>query len=161
MLRSVFFVFIAVCAFSCNEKSILGDSQDFGDSWKAADTATFKIPSLDTLQRYNVILNVRNTNDYKFNNIFLIASIQFPHGKTIVDTLEYKMAAPDGSWLGEGIGNIKDNRLLYKENVIFNESGGYALKLTHAVRNNGEINGVKDLEGITDVGYTIEKATQE
>jgi len=146
---------------SCNGKRVLGDSYNFEDSWKIHDTVVFKIPNLDTLQRYNVILNLRNTNDYKFNNIFLIASIKFPHGKTIVDTLEYKMAAPDGNWLGEGIGNVKDNRLLYKENVTFNENGEYTLNVTYAVRNNGETDGVKDLEGITDVGYSIEKVTQQ
>jgi gliding motility-associated lipoprotein GldH len=74
----------------------------------------------------------------------------------VVDTLEYKMARPDGSWLGAGIGNVKENKLFYKQNITFIEKGNYTLNISHAVRNNGEPQGVSKLEGITDIGYSIE-----
>ena len=44
--------------------------------------------------------------DYKYSNLFLITEMQFPHGRTISDTLEYNMARPDGSWLGTGFGDV-------------------------------------------------------
>lgn len=114
---------------------------------------------MDSITNYNLFLNLRNTNDYPFNNIFLIVSMEFPHGKSVVDTLEYRMAYPDGSWMGQGIGNIKDNKLWYKENVRFFEDGIYIVKVAHAMRNNGEVEGVKNLHGIVDVGFTVEKSS--
>jgi len=69
------------------------------------------------------------------------------------------MAAPDGSWLGTGIGGVKESKLWYKENVSFFEEGNYILTVSQAVRNNGEVSGVSQLKGITEVGYSIEEAT--
>ena len=39
-----------------------------------------------------MFINLRNTNDYKFNNLYLIIAMRFPYGKIVTDTLEYKMA---------------------------------------------------------------------
>ena len=68
------------------------------------------------------------------------------------------MARPDGSWLGTGIGSVKENKLWYKEAVRFFAPGEYTLRLSHAMHNNGEVLGVSTLPGITEVGYSIEKS---
>jgi len=86
--------------------------------------------------------------------------MQFPNGKTITDTLEYKMANPDGSWLGTGFGDIKENKLWYKEHIQFSEAGSYTFKLKQAMRRNGDVNPIADLEGIRDVGLRIEKTNE-
>jgi gliding motility-associated lipoprotein GldH len=79
-----------------------------------------------------------------------------PDKRTIVDTLEYQMANPDGSLLGEGFTDVKDNKLIYKERMKFN-SGTYKIHIKQAVRQTGKVSGVVKLEGITDVGFRIEK----
>ena len=84
--------------------------------------------------------------------------LEEPSGNTKVDTLEYEMALPTGEWLGKGNGSIKESKLWYKENVVFEESGVYTVNVLHAMRKNGEVNGLDNLEGITDVGNQIEKA---
>ena len=70
------------------------------------------------------------------------------------------MALPNGQWLGKGYGSIKENKLWYKENIVFPSSGVYTLQISHAMRKNGNIEGIVDLEGITDVGFQIEKSNQ-
>jgi len=138
----------------------VAETQSLGDSWKQNEKIEFQIPQLDSLKTYNVFLNLRNSNEYPFNNIFLIVDMDFPHGRTITDTLEYRMAAPDGSWLGDGLGSVKESKLWYKEAIRFTEEGTYTLRVSQAVRNNGEVAGVSELKGITDVGYSIEAATE-
>lgn len=152
--------FSIIMLLSCNSNTIFSESKTLSGSWNKDEKITFNFQQLDSLAFYNIFINIRNTNDYKYNNIFLIAEINFPHGKTIIDTLEYRMAAPDGTWLGQGIGNVKENKLWYKEHIRFFEDGNYTLKISQAVRNNGEVRGVTNLEGITDVGYSIEKSQQ-
>jgi gliding motility-associated lipoprotein GldH len=98
---------------------------------------------------------LRANNNYPFNNIFLIVAIERPNGFTKVDTLEYLMANPDGSLLGDGFTDIKESKLFYKEKVRFR--GNYKVHLKQAVRENGKVPGVTVLEGITDVGFRIEK----
>ncbi len=67
------------------------------------------------------------------------------------------MAKPNGEFLGTGFAEVKENKLWYKENVVFNESGEYIVKIQQAMRENGKANGVVNLEGITDVGFRIEE----
>jgi len=155
-----FFSLIVVLA-SCTNDIVVSESKSLPGYWDKEEQLEFQIPQLDTLKKYNIFLNLRNTNDYPFNNLFLIVSMEFPHGKTLVDTLEYRMAHPNGEWMGEGIGNVKENKLWYKENVSFFEQGNYNITITHAVRNNGDVEGVSRLEGITDVGYSIEESKEE
>ncbi|MDC8001684.1 gliding motility lipoprotein GldH [Aequorivita todarodis] len=151
----------ALFLVSCESNTVFSENRAMDGHWGADEVVEFKLPQLDSLKKYNLFLNIRNTNEYKFNNIFLIVSMNFPHGKTVTDTLEYRMAYPDGSWMGQGIGDIKENKLWYKENVQFFEEGTYTLDIAHAMRNNGEVEGVTKLEGITDVGFSIEEATKQ
>lgn len=150
-----------VMLVSCESNTVFSESQAMDGYWGADEVVQFKLPQLDSLKKYNLFLNIRNTNEYRYNNLFLIVNMTFPHGKTVTDTLEYRMAQPDGSWMGQGIGNIKENKLWYKENVQFFEDGIYTVDIAQAMRNNGDVEGVTKLEGITDVGFSIEEASKQ
>ena len=89
--------------------------------------------------------------------VFLIAEIDFPNGKSVVDTLEYKMTTPNGKYLGTGFTEVKENKLFYKEEKVFPFSGEYTFNVRQAMRKNGFSEGLKALEGVTDVGFSIEK----
>lgn len=143
---------------SCDSNQIFDEYQSVPNQWNKDEVISFKVSPPDSTAYYNLFINIRNTNDYKYNNLFLIAEMAFPHGKTITDTLEYQMAKPDGSLLGEGFTDVKENKLWYKERVKFDEIGDYIITIQQAMRNNGEVNGVDNLEGITDVGFRIESA---
>jgi gliding motility-associated lipoprotein GldH len=161
MRGSGVFIMLILILVSCDSRTILGETESLPGVWNKDTEVIFDLPQMDSLKKYNVFLHVRNSNEYKFNNLFLIVSMKFPHGKTIIDTLEYRMANPDGTWLGEGIGSIKENKLWYKEKVSFFEEGTYTITIAQAVRNNGDVDGVSNLEGITDVGFSVEEASQQ
>jgi gliding motility-associated lipoprotein GldH len=150
---TVFLVFLFV---SCDSNQVFDEYKSVPNQWQKDDIVEFEFAPTDTLSSYNLFINLRNNNDYKFNNLFLIAEIDYPNGKSVVDTLEYKMAQPNGEFLGTGFTDIKENKLWYKENFTFNESGLYHIKLQHAMRENGNIEGVDALEGVTDIGFRIE-----
>ncbi len=131
-----------------------------GGSWNRDSIVTFTFSDLDTLQKHDIFINVRNDNDFPYNNLFLIAELDIPTGETLTDTLEYEMALPDGKWLGKGAGSIKENKLWYKENIVFPLSGVYTLRVSQAMRKNGQVDGISNLNGITDVGYEIVKSNK-
>ncbi|PZD77424.1 gliding motility lipoprotein GldH [Mesonia sp. K7] len=125
--------------------------------WHKDSIVSFKINEVDSISKYNLFLNIRNTTDYEFSNIYLISSINFPNGKVVTDTLEYEMANSDGSFIGKEFGGVIENKLWYKENVQFTEEGDYVLELKQAVRENGAIDGLNTLNGIQEIGFRIEK----
>ncbi len=157
MYNCFFASLLSLLLIACGHSGVTADTVAItSEGWQLEDPAIFELPRLDSLATYNAFITVRNNNKYPFSNLFLIVSLQYPYGKTVVDTLEYKMARPDGSWLGTGIGSVKENKLFFKQNLAFNEAGNYTLHISHAVRNNGEPQGVRKLEGITDIGYSLE-----
>jgi gliding motility-associated lipoprotein GldH len=146
---------------SCDSNQVYDVYKSVPNTWHKDSVVSFNVTAPDSINPYNLFVNLRNTNDYKFSNLFLIVEMVFPHGKTVTDTLEYRMADPTGKLLGTGLTDVKENKLWYKEQVIFNESGEYTLNIQHAMRENGKVNGVVDLEGVTDIGFRIEHLTNK
>ena len=147
--------------FSCSDNLVRSEyrATDNG-AWNKDNTFEFTFSNLDTVQGHDMFITVRNDATFPYNNLFLIAELEFPTGETVKDTLEYQMALPDGTWLGKGYGSIKENKLWYKENIVFPTAGVYNLRVSHAMRKNGSVNGVVNLEGVTDVGFEIERSAQ-
>ncbi|TDO83972.1 protein involved in gliding motility GldH [Flavobacterium chryseum] len=145
----------AILLFSCDKKRVFDQYKSVGSAWHKDSVVTFDLPVLDSTKKYNLFLNLRDNNNYPFNNLFLIVAIEMPNGFTKVDTLEYEMAAKDGTLLGNGFTDIKESKLFYKADVRFR--GNYKVHIKQAVRESGKIPGVEALEGITDVGFRIEQ----
>ncbi|AJR02821.1 gliding motility lipoprotein GldH [Siansivirga zeaxanthinifaciens] len=164
MLRNSVWLLFLIFSFlfvACDSNSVYDVYKSVPQKWHKNSIVTFQLKAPDSTNAYNLFVNLRNTNDYKYNNLFLIVEMVFPHGKTIKDTLEYKMADPTGKLLGTGFTDVKENKLWYKEAVVFKEAGTYTVNIQQAMREHGKVNGVVDLEGITDVGFRVEKINQE
>lgn len=152
--NSLLLFFVAVLLFSCDKKRVFDEYKSVGSAWNKDSIVTFDLPVLDSTKRYNLFINLRDNDNYKYNNIFLIVSLEMPNGFTKVDTLEYQMADTNGELLGNGFTDIKESKLYYKENVRFR--GKYKVHIKQAVRENGKVPGVTMLDGITEVGFRIE-----
>jgi len=150
--------FLIVLVVSCDSKQVFDEYTSINNKkWGIYTPVAFQFAVNDTLSKRNLYINIRNNKDYQFSNLFLITKMQFPDGQTMVDTLEYDMADNNGKFLGKGISDIKESKLFYKENIVFPVTGAYSLELFQAMRKSGEVDGIEDLEGITDVGFRIEK----
>lgn len=155
----IFPILVIICCISCNQGLVFSEYVALPNGiWQQQDTISFEFSTPDTTTQHDLFLNIRNDNSYAFSNLFLIVQLEAPDGKIAVDTLEYEMALPDGTWLGEGAGSIKESKLWYKENINFSDSGVYTLEVRHAMRRNGNVEGIAELKGITDIGLQIEKA---
>ena len=140
---------------SCDKKRVFDEYKSVGESWDKDSIVSFDMPAMDPKKQYNLFLNIRDNNNYPYNNLFLIVAMEQPNKMTLVDTLEYQMANEDGSLLGEGFTDVKESKLVYKERMKF-KPGVYKVHIRHAVRQTGKVVGVKKLDGITDVGFRIE-----
>jgi gliding motility-associated lipoprotein GldH len=154
--NSVLYFLVLIALVSCDKKRVFDEYKSVGNAWNKDSIVSFDLPAMDIKRQYNLFLNIRDNNDYPFNNLFLIVSLEQPNKKTLVDTLEYQMANPDGSLLGDGFTDIKESKLVYKERVKF-IPGTYKVHIKQAVRQTGKVTGVNELKGITDVGFRIEK----
>ena len=153
--NSALLLLVVTLFISCDKKRVFDEYKSVGSAWHKDSIVTFNLPELDSTKRYNLFVNLRANNNYQFNNLFLIVALELPNGFTKVDTLEYQMAETDGTLLGNGFLDLKESKLFYKENVRFKSK--YKVHIKQAVRENGKIPGVTALDGITEVGFRIEK----
>ena len=115
------------------------------------EVAEFVAKVEDTLTAYDFYINVRNTGSYRFSNLYLFIQTDFPNGKSIRDTVECLMATPEGEWIGTGVGDLRDQSILFKQSGNFPLKGKYRFEMVQAMRQD-------PLPGIADIGLRIEKA---
>ena len=160
MYKILVLVVLFFLVLACDSKGVYDVYKPLPDKWHKDSLVTFDIDVPDTTNNYNLFINLRNNGSYPFSNIYLITEMTFPNHSKVTDTLEYEMTTPTGEWLGTGFSEIKENKLWYKENIKFPISGVSTIKIGHAMRKNGNELGVEELDGITNVGFRIEKITE-
>lgn len=119
-----------------------------GRIWEASAVLEHEIQVTDTAQTYDFYLNIRIGADYGFSNMYLFIGTEFPDGRSVRDTVECILADRTGRWLGKGLGDIRDNRILFKPNVRFPNTGSYRFNLQQGMR-------MEELDEVYDVGISI------
>ena len=157
MIRFFIVLVLVLMITNCSNQQEYAEFKDLNGNWKKSDTLQFKFLQPDTTDLYNFYFNIRVDQKYAFNNLYLISKIIFPHGKIVQDTLEYRMAKPNGELLGVGGTGIKESKLWYKEGVTFPEEGSYTVSVRQAMRKRGKEQALDTLQGIIDFGLIINK----
>ncbi|NQW37234.1 MAG: gliding motility lipoprotein GldH [Flavobacteriales bacterium] len=143
--------------FSCSKQTFFSQYQNIeNNKWALNAPVNFSVSVTDTITPRVVFINIRNTNQYAYSNLFLVVTASFNNTITQIDTLEYEMADVTGRWLGSGFTDVKENKLIFKTNYVFSKKGIYNFNIAQAVRKNGNVLGDAYLEGISDVGLSIE-----
>jgi gliding motility-associated lipoprotein GldH len=139
------------CIYSCDRGRIYESAVRIPDSeWYIREHARFEVEITDTVSSCDVLINVRNNVAYKYMELWLFVSSCSPAGNVRRDTVKIMLADHHGKWLGKGLGDKFDNRLLFQKNVRFPVSGTYVFEYEHAMRD-------EPLTGIDDIGLRIEK----
>ena len=55
--------------------------------WESTDSLRFDFNIADSITRYDCAIDLSHTGDYPFSNIYLFVDIEFPNGKTRIDTV--------------------------------------------------------------------------
>lgn len=143
----VFMLFIS----SCDPKRVFEKNQQISDDvWNSDEKPVFEVEIEDTTAAHNFYVNVRNADGYPYSNVYIFISTVFPNQKHSMDTLECVLADETGKWLGNGLGDIYDNQILFKKGVRFPVKGKYVFTMEQAMRTDG-------LPLIMDIGLRIEK----
>lgn len=142
---------IACCVLACQPEGLIyHQSEPLNNSWSAKKAVVFTIPVKESEAGVDLSFVLRNNNDYPFSNIYFFTEFISPKGEKMIDTLEYQLAYPNGEWIGSGMGAIKQNTLIYKENIALKDTGVYQLKIKQAMRQN-------PLVGLEDISLLVQK----
>jgi len=149
-------VFLSLVFFSCDNNKVFEQYIEVENPlWKKENSANFVFNVEDTISAHNIYIDIRNTGDYPYSNLYLFITIKGPNGNFTVDTVNCQLADNRGKWLGKGVGDLWDLKIPYVGNFKFAQQGRYVISYQQAMR-------VEDgLKGISDVGLRIEKSKQK
>jgi len=147
----IYIIGLFLLLVSCDQNRVFESYKTLDQSgWHKDSLLVFPVEVKLTGPSHNLYINLRNSGDYQFSNIWLFINIKSPDGKVLTDTVEFQLADPSGKWQGNGIGDLFDNQFDYKEGVFFPTPGIYEFTIQQGMRS-------ENLKGIQDVGLRIEK----
>jgi gliding motility-associated lipoprotein GldH len=151
IISQISILLVAILFSACNNNVVYDENKEVNQqAWKTTDKLYYEVDITDTIKDYKLAINIRNTIEYPYSNIFFYLNTILPNGKvTKCDTIECYLAYPDGTWKGKGSSKIRDNRFWIAKNIKFEQKGKYTFELRQATVDS-------TLKGICDVGLHLE-----
>lgn len=155
-MKKILFIITTCILCSCSNNIIYSHFQSFPiNGWDKDTAINFNFSIEDTIQPCDILLYVRHTQAYPYQNMWLFIDKQMINNSDTIllgkDTIEFYLADERGRWLGNGYGNIKEMPVLYEQKTLFPNSGQYSITISQGMRENV-------LKGVSDIGLKIEKS---
>jgi len=122
-------------------------------AWSSGFKPEISFTVQDTLARYNIYAVVRHTDAYEFNNIWINIYTKVP-GDSVMrkQQLDLKLATDEKGWLGSGMDDIFEHRILITaQPEALTKAGTYIFSFENIMR-------VDPLPGVLNMGIRVEKA---
>lgn len=152
IIRKCYFAVLIFLLFSCGDnKTVWYENKSIQDCmWNKDNALVYTIPVEDTISMFSLSFNIRNRDDYNFQNLYLFVRTKAPNGGVTIDTVNYNIANPDGSWTGKGgmFSKYSENDFMYRKYIRFPVKGNYTVSIRQGMRED-------NLKGIASVGLNL------
>jgi len=123
-----------------------------GSGWNYGTVKSFDVHILDTAALYDMYINVRHTDAYPYQNVWLTMTTVFPDSSKQENKINIQLAEPGGKWTGDCVDGICFNTVLVQNGFHLGQSGTYTFMLEQDMR-------INPLPDIMDIGIKLEKET--
>ena len=119
--------------------------------WESSYQPVIDFDLSDTTSTYKVFIVLRHTNKYGYNNLWVKAKVKEPGSQEWkMQQYDLLLAANDKGWLGTGMDDIFEHRILIQPATKFIKAGKYEYSLQQIMRED-------PLPNVLNVGLRIEK----
>jgi len=155
-MRNLFLSAVLLTYISCDIKTAHEEYKTFPKTeWHTDSVVKFNYFIQDTISRYDVILQIRHSVNYEYQNLFL-----FLDNGSSKDTIELLLADKNGDWFGRGIGDVREIEINYQTDKKYNKKGKYNFTLEQAMRYGDEEKSII-LKNIYSIGVCVIKKENE
>jgi len=145
-MKRIWFVLAIVCLTACHNNIEYSQFCSIpSEKWAIDEVASFDYVIADTAVDYRMLIYVRHTECYPYQNMWL-----FVNNAHRTDTIEFYLADDRGQWLGDKHHGFYEMPVLFEENIHFADTGTYHMEIAHGMRDSL-------LRGVTDIGLEILK----
>jgi gliding motility-associated lipoprotein GldH len=142
---------IAAITSGCEQSRVFDKNIAIGkDGWFYGEPLQFEVYINDTSYSYNMFVNVRHTDEFPYNNMWMNLTTTLPDNVQKTSKIDVQLSEPDGIWTGDCIDGICYNTVLVQKNFRFPATGKYVFTLEQDMRMN-------PMTGLLDVGIRVEK----
>ncbi|MBC7384482.1 MAG: gliding motility lipoprotein GldH [Bacteroidia bacterium] len=140
---------------ACDKTRVFDENKEIAnEQWYYKNHLLFDVNIEDTSRLYNIYVNLRVSNDYKYCNLFMMVLQINPDKQLQKERKEFTLADENGRWLGKGLGDMYDYQIPVYKNTRFYEKGIYRFELEQNMRND-------TLLYIKSAGIRIEEVVSE
>lgn len=118
--------------------------------WKRDHVIRFEVPVQDTANAYDVELAVRHTTYYPYANILVNVCTTDPEGNLRTRDFNIRIRNTDGSFIGEGAGDLWDISQTVLNQASFKIPGVYVFEVQNVMP-------YIEIPDIMDVGLIVRK----
>ena len=148
MRKYIFFLSVILMG-ACQSPAVFEKYEEQPDEvWNRYHIVEFTADIPDSGQ-YIVKLCLRHTTDYEMANLWCFVSTRSHGQEQLSDTVNLKIAEPDGRWLGKG-NSIKTLEQPINRNPVTLPQGNVIFRIEQGMR-------MEEMAGVKDVGIKIEK----
>lgn len=147
MKKYILLLFLISACGGCRQAKIFEDYTPIGnEQWRIDDTVRFEVTLPETVP-YDFRICIRHTTDYEMANLWCFVQLQDSLNRTVRDTLNIKIAEPDGRWTGKGnaIKTVCGSLTRFSDTL---PAGKYTVGIIQGMRS-------RSLNGIKNVGLEI------
>ncbi|MBA4166341.1 MAG: gliding motility lipoprotein GldH [Chitinophagaceae bacterium] len=143
---------LAIFFASCNTIDVFEKDVTIPEhEWSAVFKPEISFEISDTASLYNIYVVVRHSDAYRYNNIWMNLYTQIPNDTIRKQRLDLRLATDDKGWLGSGMDDIYEHRILITNTPQqLNRKGLYTFRLENIMRE-------EPLQHIMNVGIRVEK----
>jgi len=120
------------------------------EAWNYDQVLDFEFEIEDTLQIYNLLLDITHDKEFSYQNLYTRIGTFFPSGQDIKETLSLELASKVGEWQGDCGGRYCKVQIPIQEGAFFNQAGKYKISLEQFMRKN-------PIQGIKTISFHIEE----
>ncbi len=136
---------------SCHSDILFEEYRNIPDEeWCISNTVRFRI-EIPEDGTYEFFSGIRHTTDYEMANLWCFIRVRDSARVLFRDTLNMKLAEPDGRWLGDGFTIKSIEQQLNKKPCL--TRGAYTCEIEQGMR-------MQCLKGIKNVGLIVKKTEQ-
>lgn len=148
-MKNYIFLILLLTATACNQATVFEKYEELPDeTWNRHKIIEFTAHIPDS-GLYQIKLCLRHTIDYEMANLWCFVSTRSHASSQLKDTVNLKIAEPDGRWLGKG-GAIKTLVQSINHNPVVLPKGNVIFRLEQGMR-------MEEIKGLKDIGIIVEK----
>ncbi|MBP5259447.1 MAG: gliding motility lipoprotein GldH [Paludibacteraceae bacterium] len=150
-----FTVVLPAVTASCTRSDVYNEYADLPHArWHQDSAIHFDVNIADTVSYSDILINIRHTGGYPYQNLWMFVHSYSPSGRIQRDTIACYLADNHGRWLGTRYPSTFEMPVLYMQRIRFPEPGVYRFDIYQAMRDS-------IIGGVRNIGLQVRTEQEE